>query len=85
MSVILDGDKGESIGFFFFSSRRRHTRSFHVTGVQTCALPISGTIVGKELATVTSSLHVQRLQKEGALKARLLYTDPVCRKVETQQ
>src|SRR5207302_6633671 len=26
--------------FFFFSSRRRHTR-FHVTGVQTCALPIS--------------------------------------------
>src|SRR5690606_40004780 len=25
---------------FFFSSRRRHTR-FHVTGVQTCALPIS--------------------------------------------
>src|SRR5690606_40355123 len=24
---------------FFFSSRRRHTR-FHVTGVQTCALPI---------------------------------------------
>src|SRR5919198_5039077 len=27
--------------FFFFSSRRRHTRSFHVTGVQTCALPIA--------------------------------------------
>src|ERR671925_905119 len=26
---------------FFFSSRRRHTISFHVTGVQTCALPIS--------------------------------------------
>ena len=25
---------------FFFSSRIRHTRSFHVTGVQTCALPI---------------------------------------------
>src|SRR5919109_3458286 len=25
---------------FFFSSRRRHTISFHVTGVQTCALPI---------------------------------------------
>ena len=28
-------------GFFFFSSRRRHTRSGRVTGVQTCALPIS--------------------------------------------
>src|SRR3546814_4389112 len=29
------------IVFFFFSSRRRHTRCALVTGVQTCALPIS--------------------------------------------
>src|SRR3546814_21186586 len=32
-------------GYFcilFFSSRRRHTRCALVTGVQTCALPISG-------------------------------------------
>src|SRR3546814_5402293 len=28
---------------FFFSSRRRHTRCAVVTGVQTCALPISPT------------------------------------------
>src|SRR3546814_6149046 len=28
------------ICFFFFSSRRRHTRCALVTGVQTCALPI---------------------------------------------
>src|SRR3546814_10910109 len=28
------------IVFFFFSSRRRHTRGALVTGVQTCALPI---------------------------------------------
>src|SRR3546814_6732203 len=27
--------------FFFFSSRSRHTRCALVTGVQTCALPIS--------------------------------------------
>src|SRR3546814_9469709 len=27
--------------FYFFSSRRRHTRCALVTGVQTCALPIS--------------------------------------------
>src|SRR3546814_6579817 len=27
---------------FFLSSRRRHTRCALVTGVQTCALPISG-------------------------------------------
>src|SRR3546814_6042807 len=29
------------ICLFFFSSRRRHTRCALVTGVQTCALPIS--------------------------------------------
>src|SRR3546814_13826013 len=29
-----------SVDFFFFSSRRRHTRCALVTGVQTCALPI---------------------------------------------
>src|SRR3546814_9398047 len=29
--------------FFCLSSRRRHTRCALVTGVQTCALPISGT------------------------------------------
>src|SRR3546814_2592500 len=27
--------------YFFFSSRRRHTRCALVTGVQTCSLPIS--------------------------------------------
>src|SRR3546814_3908281 len=32
--IVLDGR------FFFFSSRRRHTRCALVTGVQTCALPI---------------------------------------------
>src|SRR3546814_5995675 len=30
---------------FFFSSRRRHTRCALVTGVQTCALPISATLL----------------------------------------
>src|SRR3546814_8409786 len=29
-----------NLWFFFFSSRRRHTRCALVTGVQTCALPI---------------------------------------------
>src|SRR3546814_19042048 len=31
--------------FFFFSSRRRHTRCALVTGVQTCALPISDVVL----------------------------------------
>src|SRR3546814_9229510 len=37
---------------FFFSSRRRHTRCALVTGVQTCALPISlqGLEAGAKLA-----------------------------------
>src|SRR3546814_6525394 len=34
--------------FFFFSSRRRHTRCALVTGVQTCALPISWWFLRKE-------------------------------------
>src|SRR3546814_2485876 len=33
---------------FFFSSRRRHTRCALVTGVQTCALPISQRILRLE-------------------------------------
>src|SRR3546814_16321215 len=32
---------GLYVVYFFFSSRRRHTRCALVTGVQTCALPIS--------------------------------------------
>src|SRR3546814_17704592 len=32
--------------YFFFSSRRRHTRCALVTGVQTCALPILPADVG---------------------------------------
>src|SRR3546814_16497136 len=34
------------VSFFFFSSRRRHTRCALVTGVQTCALPIYRTSPG---------------------------------------
>src|SRR3546814_6951070 len=38
----MDGEKLLSgcVGYFFFASRRRHTRCALVTGVQTCALPI---------------------------------------------
>src|SRR3546814_8239491 len=35
--------------YFFFSSRRRHTRCALVTGVQTCALPISFARAGRGL------------------------------------
>src|SRR3546814_14573690 len=39
--------------FFFFSSRRRHTRCALVTGVQTCALPISMATFFIPLTTLT--------------------------------
>src|SRR3546814_6104522 len=44
MAVTLCFDISSMI-FFFFSSRRRHTRCALVTGVQTCALPIYALLV----------------------------------------
>src|SRR3546814_18124294 len=41
------------MGFFLFSSRRRHTRCALVTGVQTCALPIS---IRGELSATNAAL-----------------------------
>src|SRR3546814_8895103 len=49
--------------YFFFSSRRRHTRCALVTGVRTCALPISVTLPG---STVGGSVNV----RENAPKLR---------------
>src|SRR3546814_9797460 len=46
---------------FFFSSRRRHTRCALVTGVQTCALPISGSaMLGVALALPSVATEGQR-------------------------
>src|SRR3546814_19744224 len=42
-------------GCFFFSSRRRHTRCALVTGVQTCALPISSGGLPIEIYCFTST------------------------------
>src|SRR3546814_9570265 len=42
--------------FFFFSSRRRHTRCALVTGVQTCALPIYYNNVGDAFDAVDDAL-----------------------------
>src|SRR3546814_1328031 len=43
--------------FFFFSSRRLHTRCALVTGVQTCALPISLSVGG--WASLDQGLYLQ--------------------------
>src|SRR3546814_3012387 len=42
---------------FFFSSRRRHTSCALVTGVQTCALPISGLAAGLGAALGVEALE----------------------------
>src|SRR3546814_10159436 len=44
---------------FFFSSRRRHTRCALVTGVQTCALPISGPASDLGLAEPASAARLK--------------------------
>src|SRR3546814_4665756 len=43
---------------FFFSSRRRHTRCALVTGVQTCALPISP-LVRSEDAVIEARMPIE--------------------------
>src|SRR3546814_13142447 len=42
--------------FFFLSSRRRHTRCALVTGVQTCALPISTRIAFDSCASTAGAV-----------------------------
>src|SRR3546814_2497465 len=54
--------------WFFFSSRRRHTRCALVTGVQTCALPISIRPHVEAVADVASrhDLALERLLRNAA-------------------
>src|SRR3546814_2189671 len=52
--------------FFFFSSRRRHTSCALVTGVQTCALPISLTMFDKLLGSM--SRRAENRTRDKALK-----------------
>src|SRR3546814_2509450 len=47
---------------FFFSSRRRHTSCALVTGVQTCALPISGPL-NEVFRDLIQWLSTQELKK----------------------
>src|SRR3546814_15242522 len=54
---------------FFFSSRRRHTRCALVTGVQTCALPISA-LSGQQFVIATQLIG--QMDEAGYLEANLL-------------
>src|SRR3546814_8587883 len=59
---------------FFFSSRVRHTRCALVTGVQTCALPIS---LGHSAAAVVGRRFDSFLQPAAALTLRRLVASEV--------
>src|SRR3546814_1158263 len=52
--------------FFFFSSRRRHTRCALVTGVQTCALPIC-TLLADEDYLAADAIRAARTLPEATL------------------
>src|SRR3546814_8994094 len=54
---------------FFFSSRRRHTRCALVTGVQTCALPISGKarVIHLDVAALAFHRRHEETQRVGAI------------------
>src|SRR3546814_8803990 len=58
---------------FFFSSRRRHTRCALVTGVQTCALPISSV---PEFVKRTRSIEGKRPQTAAASSASIRLCPP---------
>ena len=71
----------EYVCFFFFSSRRRHTRCADVTGVQTCALPIYICLTGPLLQSqsvafiydaVSSSRHIRSVGRWAASLATLI-------------
>src|SRR3546814_6934035 len=70
---------------FFFSSGRRHTRCALVTGVQTCALPISVRIDGgdREVIAAHARRWIEGVGRAGhVLAVDLELDDPVGTAVE---
>src|SRR3546814_7117253 len=77
---------------FFFSSRRRHTRCALVTGVQTCALPISrrcqacrvsqGAAHGRPVEPLPSKYRQYR-RVAGLYARRTVQGDQGCRRAQS--
>src|SRR3546814_13080030 len=67
---------------FFFSSRRRHTRCALVTGVQTCALPIYLSRIGREVASTltANNQHASVLHADSSMMRSGLMHGAYCDK-----
>src|SRR3546814_762433 len=68
---------------FFFSSRRRHTRCALVTGVQTCALPISVLDVDEERRRISLGIKQTRSNPWEAFAAMHKKGDKVSGQIES--
>src|SRR3546814_4730274 len=66
--------------FFFFSSRRRHTRCALVTGVQTCALPISRKQLAEKKAFVLPEKAKTQCSAQRAQRRKAAGTGHGCNK-----
>src|SRR3546814_9793064 len=62
--------------WFLFSSRRRHTICAVVTGVQTCALPISPDLIETNRLPIDPALLEQLLAKAAGADEVIVMTDP---------
>src|SRR3546814_791272 len=69
LSTVYFSDILNFLFIFFFSSRRRHTMCELVTGVQTCALPISVKIVAKLVGYATAATNPNAVSAANALDA----------------
>src|SRR3546814_3400646 len=70
------------MSFFFFSSRRRHTRCALVTGVQTCALPIYVKHSNRTLNHLKKRVFLKKNRKTNSHFANslgLCFLDVVCK------
>ena len=67
-----------SLKKFFFSSRRRHTRSTGVTGVQTCALPILCTAFHDSFITMIKNPVMVPKQIQADVPDFLRYINTCC-------